>query len=378
MMIRKTWSVTKKELLHITRSTGTLFLVTASPVVMLVLMAYAFAADIKSVPIAVYDQDLTPLSRAYVRTLVGGPDLVLTGYVESLDDVDYLLAHGTIRGAVIIQDGFEKQVETGSGLPIQVIVDGTEPESGGFAYQHILGRTSAFVEGRIQSAALASGVPLQQLESPLDLRTRIWYNPGLNAVQDVVPALISVILSLPAVSLSAAIAREKEHGSLEQLIASPLSKFELLAGKVLPYVLIGVLDVFLSLAASKVVFGVYFRGSLILLLLFSVDYFVASLAIALIISIYSRTQRAAMALAILFFLFPGFFLSGIFFPLVAMPPLMRMEANFLPSTQFVAILRGLFLKGVGFNILWGYGLALLVMGLAFGAFAVLRFQKKLV
>jgi ABC-2 type transport system permease protein len=377
-MIRKTWSVTKKELLHIIRSAGTLFLVTASPVVMLVLMAYAFAADIKSVPIAVYDQDLTPLSRAYVGALVGGPDLVLTGYVDSLGAVDRLLERNTIRAAVIIQDGFEEQLETASGLPVQVIVDGTEPESGGFAYEHIVGHTVNFAEERLQDAALARGVPEGQLASPLDLRTRVWYNPGLDAVQDVVPALIAVILSLPAVSLSAAIAREKEHGSLEQLIASPLSKLELLVGKVLPYVLIGVLDVFLSLAVSKAVFGVYFRGSLLLLLLFSVDYFVASLAIALIISIYSRTQRAAMALAILFFLFPGLFLSGIFFPLIAMPPMMQMEANFLPSTQFVAILRGLFLKGAGFEILWGYGLALLAMGLAFGGFAVLRFQKKLV
>jgi ABC-2 type transport system permease protein len=377
-MIRKTWAVTKKEMLHITRSAGTLFLVTASPVVMLVLMAYAFAADIKRVPIAVYDQDLTPLSRTYVSALVGGPDLVLTGYVDSLEAVDRLLEHSTIRAAVIIQNGFEKAVETGDSVPVQVIVDGTEPESGGFAYEHIVEHTVDFVEGRLRNAALARGVPEKQLTSPLDLRTRIWYNPGLDAVQDVVPALIAVILSLPAVSLSAAIAREKEHGSLEQLIASPISKFALLAGKVLPYVLIGVLDVFLSLAVSKAVFGVYFRGSLLLLLLFSVDYFVASLAIALIISIYSRTQRAAMALAILFFLFPGLFLSGIFFPLIAMPPEMQMEANLLPSTQFVAILRGLFLKGVGFDILWGYGLALLVMGLVFGAFAVLRFQKKLV
>lgn len=164
---------------------------------------------------------------------------------------------------------------------------------------------------------------------------------------------------------------------MEQLIASPLSKFELLAGKLTPYMVIGVLDVFLSLVVARLLFGVTFRGSLLLLLLLSIDYFIANLAIGLIISIYSRTQQAAMVFSLLIFLFPGFFLSGIFFPLVAMPAEARMEASLLPTTQFVTITRGLFLKGVGLDVLWPNALALLAMGLLFGTFAVARFRKRL-
>ncbi len=376
-MIRKTWSMTKKELLHIIRSPGMLFLVTVSPALMLVLMSYALAVDIKSVPIVVMDKDLTPLSRAYVRQITSGPDLVLTGYADSLDEVDDLFANDEIRAAVIIQTGFEEQTRQLSGVPVQVLVDGSEPKAGGFAFQHILGHTNNFVEELAYDTIRAQGGSASLLEYPIDLRLRVWYNPGLRAVDDVVPALIAVILGLPAISMSTAIAREKEHGSLEQLIASPLSKFELLAGKVMPYIIIGVLDIFLSLAVAKILFNVQFRGSLLLLLILSIDYFIANLALGLLISVYSRTQQTAMMIALLLLLFPGFFLSGIFFPLIAMPPEARMEANMLPVTQFVGIMRGLFLKGVGLEVLWGGALTLLIFGLAFGLFGILRFRKKL-
>ncbi len=376
-MIRKTWSVARKEMLHIVRSPGMLFLVTASPILMLILMAYALAADIKSVPVAILDQDMTPLSQAYIREILGGPDLTLAGTASSLDEVDSLLQHDRIRAAVIVQDGFEKQAQSLTAFPVQIIIDGSEPTSGGFALQHIAAHTQEFILRQASALAATQGIPPDELVSPIDLRLRVWYNPSLNAVHDVVPALIAVILGLPAVSMSAAIAREKEHGSMEQIISTPLSKFELLAGKITPYVITGVVDVFLSLLVARTLFGVQFRGSLALLLLFSIDYFVASLAVGLLISIYSRTQQAAMAVALLFFLFPGFFLSGIFFPLIAMPPEARMEANMLPVTQFVAIIRGLFLKGVGLDVLWPNGLVLLIMGLVFGAFGVLRFKKKL-
>lgn len=375
--MRKTWAVAHKEVLHILRSPGTFFLVTVSPILMLVLMAYALAADIKSVPVAVVDKDLTPLSRAYVRQITAGPDLVLAGYAESLAEVDGLLERDAIRAAVIISAGFEKQVLSLSGFPVQVVIDGSEPTAGGFASEHIAAHTENFIQDSAAAAAAAHGVTAAELKSPLDVRTRVWFNPAMKAVYDVVPALIAVILGLPAVSTSASLAREKEHGSMEQLIASPLSKFELLAGKLTPYVITGVADVFLSLAVARLLFGVAFRGSLLLLLLLSIDYFIANLAIGLIISIYSRTQQAAMVFSLLIFLFPGFFLSGIFFPLVAMPPEARMEASLLPTTQFVAITRGLFLKGVGLDVLWPNALALLVMGLLFGTFAVVRFRKRL-
>ena len=376
-MIRKTWAMTKKEIYHILRSPGMLFLVTVSPILMLILMAYALAADVKSVPVAIMDKDLTPLARAYVRTIMGGPDLVLTSYVDSLEDVDAMLAASEIRAAVIIQDGFEKEVKSLTSFPVQIVIDGSEPEAGGFASQHITAHTQNFVLEYVLQDATLHGLSPTVLQEPIDLRMRVWYNPDMKAVYDVVPALIAVILGLPAISLSAAIAREKEHGSMEKLIASPVSRFEILAGKMLPYLIVGVLDVFLSLIVAQMLFHVPFRGNLVLLFLFSIEYFIANLAIGLIIAVYVRTQQAAMVFSLLIFLFPGFFLSGVFFPLIAMPPEARMEASMLPVTHFVTIIRGLFIKGVGFDVLWKNAAVLAGMGIVLSVFAVARFRKKL-
>lgn len=376
-MFNQIRAMTRKELLHIVRTPGNFFVVSLTPLLMLILLTYALAVDITNVPIAVLDYDHTPLSQAYVRQITSSPDLVLAGSAGSLGDADYLLTHNDVRAVVIIQSGFEASVQEMAGFPVQVIVDGAEPQSGGFAFQHIIGQTQHFIEERYYQAAPAFGLSPEMLEPPVDLRIRTWYNADLSAVRDVFPALIAVVLGLPAVSVSMAIAREKEHGSLEQLMASPLRKVSFLSGKMFPYVIVGVADVLLSVAIGWLWFGVPLRGSLLLLILLSIDFFLANLAIGLLISLYMPSQQAAAMLAILIFFFPGFFLSGIFFPLISMPPLARMEAGMLPTTQFVMITRALFLKGVGLEVLWPSAVGLFVGGLLLGAFAVMRFRKKL-
>jgi ABC-2 type transport system permease protein len=376
-MLSKTWSVTKKETLHIWRAPGTFFLVVVSPLFLLMLMTYALAADVKNVPIAVLDQDRTTTSREYIDQITNGPDLTLAHYASSLQEIDKMLVHNEIRAGVIIAPGFEEEVTTLSSFPVQVIIDGTEPSSGGFAFRHILGHTNYYIEERLAEGLAALGMSPSLMEAPIDLRVRTWYNPGLSAVRDVFPALIAVVLSMPAVSVSLAISREKEHGTLEQLFASPLGKSELLLGKVMPYIIAGVADVLLATAMGWIWFGVPFQGSLPLLVIFAADFFLASLAMGLVISIYVNSQQAAMVLALLIFLFPGFFLSGIFFPLAAMPPPARLEAYALPTTHYVTLMRSLFLKGTGLDYLWPNALALLVMGILFLAFGLLRFRKKL-
>jgi ABC-2 type transport system permease protein len=340
-------------------------------------MTYALAVDVKNVPIAVLDQDRTATSRAYIRQVASGPDLTMAHYASSLAEIDDLLVHNRIRAGVIIAPGFEDEVASLSSFPVQVIIDGTEPTSGGFAFTHILSRTNHYIDHQLREGLTAKGVSPGSMEMPIDLRVRAWYNPNLSAVRDVFPALIAVVLTTPAVSVSLAIAREKEHGSLEQLIASPLSKRELLVGKVLPYVIAGVIDVLLAAAVGWVWFRVPFQGSLPLLVIMSADFFLASLAMGLVISIYVNSQQAATVLAMLIFLFPGFFLSGIFFPLAAMPPEARLEAYSLPTTHFVSLMRGMFLKGLGLGYLWPNALALLVMGILFLGFGLLKFRKKL-
>jgi ABC-2 type transport system permease protein len=213
--------------------------------------------------------------------------------------------------------------------------------------------------------------------APISLRMRTWYNPTLKAVIGFLPALIAMVMGMPAVTTTLALTREKEHGTLEQLIVTPIRRSELLVGKLIPYVLSGLLGVLLCVILAVYWFSSPFKGSFALYLVLSVDFLLASLAIALVLSVFVKSQQAAQLGAMLIFFFPGFFLSGIFYPLVSMQPLMKMEAYMVPTTHYVLISRGIFLKGQGLETLWPYALALLAMGLVFMALAILLFRKKL-
>jgi ABC-2 type transport system permease protein len=206
---------------------------------------------------------------------------------------------------------------------------------------------------------------------------RTWYNPTLEMVIGFLPALIAVVMGMPAVTTTLALTREKEHGTLEQLIATPIRRSELLFGKLIPYVLSGLLGIVLCVMVAVFWFGSPFKGSLVLYLMFGIAFLLASLAIALVMSVFVKTQQAAQLGAMLVFFFPGFFLSGIFYPLVSMEPIMKMEAYMVPTTHFVMISRGVFLKGQGLEALWPFALALLVMSMVFMGLAILLFKKKL-
>jgi ABC-2 type transport system permease protein len=220
------------------------------------------------------------------------------------------------------------------------------------------------------------GVRIEQ-PAPIDLRMRTWYNPSLKMSVGIIPALVAVVLTMPAVSASLAVTREKEYGTMEGLMATPISRADLLVGKLVPYVLSGLLSAVLCVLTAVLLFGVPFRGSWPLYMLLSVDFLLATLGASMLISMLVSSQDAAMVITLLVFMFPGFFLSGIFFPLVAMPPESMMEAYMFPTTHYVYILRGILLKGQGLEILWPYAVALLVMGLFFSALAILIFKKKL-
>jgi ABC-2 type transport system permease protein len=191
------------------------------------------------------------------------------------------------------------------------------------------------------------------------------------------PALIAMVLAMPAVTTTLALTREKEHGTLEQLIATPIRGTELLVGKLVPYILSGLLGVVSCAAVAVYWFETPFRGSFFLYMMLSLAFLLGSLAIALVLSVFVKTQQAAQLGAMLIFFFPGFFLSGIFYPLVSMAPIMKLEAYMVPTTHYVMISRGIFLKGQGLDALWPYALALVVMGLLFLALAILLFKKKL-
>jgi ABC-2 type transport system permease protein len=376
MSWRRIFSVIRKEWWHITRDRTSFILLMLSPVLLLVTMAYAFSIDIKHVGIGVLDQDLSPLSRRYIAQLGSTDALSLETRLRSLGEVERLMMGGQIRAVVVIPRGFARDLKTGDTAALQVVVDGTDPNTAGHAILHISAHTQDFVAKQASRYLGSAGLPMNRL-SPIDLRLRAWYNPSLRYTVSMIPALVGVVLSVPAMAASLALAREREWGTLEGLIATPIRRVELIVGKLVPYVLAGLLSVPLCVATAVYGYRVPFRGNLLVYVGLSTLFLFATMSIALFLSIFTKSQQVAIIGSMLIFMFSGFFMSGLLIPFSIMGPLIKLEAFMFPTTHFVIISRGLFVKGTGLAELQGYVLALLAIGCLFLGLAVLVFKKKL-
>jgi len=376
MNLRRLWAVTRKEVHHIVRDRSTLFLVLLTPTLLLLLMSYALTVELVNIPIAVLDYDQSRASRAFVSQITAGRDLELFAFARSIAEIETMLMRGQIKAALVLSPGFGRDLLALKGMPIQVIIDGTEPESGTFAVDHIAQRADAFVTQALEkqmNAAFGSQVSLE----PVEVRVRTWFNPDLKPRNDLIPGLISMVLGFPALSVALTLAQEREHGTLEQLLATPIQRAELLLGKMIPYALVGLVNVILIPALAIAWFGISFNGNFALFFGLSALFMFAVLSMGMIVGVFMRTQAAALALSFLVIFFPGFFLTGIFFPLAAMPEEARMEAMFLPGTHYAVITRGIFLSGVGMDVLWPYAVMLIFLGISFILVAALFFRKKL-
>lgn len=376
MSFRHIWAVARKEFQHILRDRSTLFLVLFTPTLVLLLMAYALTVDLKHIPIGVLDYDRSQLSLAFIRKITAGQDLDIFAYAQSLEEVNAMLMRGEIKAAVIIAPGFASDLQALKGIPIQVIIDGTEPESGNFAVQHISQRAEEFIDSALAGQLRAQGLSIDSLQ-PLDVRMQTWYNPDLKPRNALIPGLISMVLGFPALSVALTLAYEREHGTLEQLLATPIGRAELLLGKIAPYIIVGLINVITIPLLSIAWFDISINGSFLLFFGLSAIFMFAVLSMGMIVGVFMRTQAAALALSFLVLFFPGFFLTGIFFPLASMPEEVRLEALFLPGTHYAIITRAIFLPGVGLDVLWPYAVMMLVLGVGFTALAALFFRKKL-
>jgi ABC-2 type transport system permease protein len=366
----------RKEWWHITRDRMSFILLLISPVLVLITMGYAFSIDITDVGIGVLDQDLSPLSRQYIAQLRSTDALRLEAWPENLEDVDRLMMRGTVKAVVIIPKGFARDMQAGDVAALQVIVDGTDPNTAGHAIQHLGAHTENFATKQLQAQMQRAGYR-GGLETPIDLRVRPWYNPSMRYTVSMIPALVGVVLAVPAMAASLALSREREWGTLEGLIATPIGRFELILGKLIPYVLAGLLSVPLCVATAVYLYNVAFQGSFLLYMFLALIFLFATMSIAMFLSVFIKSQQAAIMASLMIFLFSGFFMSGLLIPFALMGPLLQMEAFILPTTHFVIISRSIFVKGAGLAQLKGFAMALLAIGALFFTLTSLMFKKKL-
>jgi ABC-2 type transport system permease protein len=369
--------VARNEFRHMLRDPWALAVVTVGAALLMTLMAYTFSADIIHIPVAVMDGDSSPQSRAYLERFANDEFFDVVHWTTTHAQGRDLVKSGRARAAIIVPPGFGQTTLQGSSIPVQIIVDGTEPDT---AHQ-ILGNAEAlsasFSVHMLTERLSRAGLIVEREPLPVEFRVRALYNPDLKEINSILPGLMAVVLAMPALSASLSLAREREQGSLEGLMATPIRRHQLLAGKVAPYLLVGLVDIFLFTLIGRFGFGVPFRGRIVDLVVFSGAFILANLGIGLLISSLVRTQMAALVIAGLLFIMPPINESGIFYPLYAMSQDAQLQSQLWPATHYVAIARGIFLKGAGPGILLGHGLYLLGLGLVLNGLAVWRLKKKL-
>ena len=364
-----------KELRQLRRDRPTLAMMAVLPVMQLLLFGYAINTDVRNIPMVVYDQDHTAASRDLARSLEATGFYDVRGAVRNYAEIEDALRSSTAKVALVIPSRYASQVATGHAAQVQLIVDGSDPQTVASATNTaaslVAARSTELMVRRLGPVGAAGDGP------PISLEPSTWYNPDLRTAVFIVPGLVGVILTMTMVMLTAmAIVRERERGTLEQLIVSPIKNVELVVGKILPYIAIGYVQVTLILVAGRLIFDVPIVGSVLLLYALAFVFIAANLALGLFFSTVATTQQQAMQMSF-FFLLPNILLSGFMFPYDAMPRPAQMFAEALPLTHFLRIVRGITLKGATFPDLAGELVWLAGILGALVLFASLRFRKRI-
>jgi ABC-2 type transport system permease protein len=369
-------SLIRKEFIQILRDPRTLILILVIPVMQLFLLGYAATNDVRNVPLAVYDQDRGPKARALLDAYRAADYFHLAYDVDSEEQLRSLIDRGEARAGLIIPPGYSRNLETNGSAQVAFVLDGSDPTvaSTSLSAAQLIGQS---LSTQIMAERSASrGQPLS-LSLPIDVRTQVWYNPDLVSAYFMVPGVIGMILfALTSILTATAIVRERERGTIEQLIVTPIRSWELVVGKLLPYTILAFLNTLEVLAIGSWWFKVPVRGDLGLILVLSGLFVMSGLGIGLFASTIANTQQEAM-LTVWMTLLPSIFLSGFFFPLEAMPKALQLISYLMPLRYYLVIIRSLLLKGVGAAELQQDIIALAIFGFSIMAIAALRFRKRL-
>jgi ABC-2 type transport system permease protein len=368
MKILRIKAITKKELIQIWRDPLSLALAFLMPVMLLFIFGYAITMDVDNLTTIVYDIDKSSLSRELVAEFRESGYFTIISAVETHKDIDKYIDSGNAKVAISIPKNFSENIKTDKNAQLQVIVDGSDSNTATIALGYISAISELFSQ-RIKGGRI---IPL------IDPRVRVWYNPELKSRNFIIPGLIAVIMAIIAALLtSLTIAREWERGTMEQLIATPVKTPELIIGKLIPYFLIGLVDVVISALIGVFLFGVPLRGNVFLLMAVSSVFLFGGLSLGILISIVAKSQLVSSQVAMVVSYLPAFLLSGFMYSISNMPTPLQIMTYIIPARYFVALLKGIFLKGSPLRLLALEILLLMVFGLLVFALANKTFKKRI-
>jgi ABC-2 type transport system permease protein len=376
MSIRRIKALTKKEFIQMSRDIRSLMGALFNPLLMIFLFGYALSLDVDRIPTVVLDLDRTPVSREFIHRLTDSRYFTLVRYLDRDGDVDASLARGEALMALVIPVDFAPKVKQGIPAPIQVVFDGSDSNTATIALGYLkavaAGFDIALQEQRIRRAGL------KMVDMPLEARIRVWFNPELKSKNFIIPGLTGVIMmAICSVMTALSVSKEKETGTLEQLISTPITSLELLLGKLLPYLAVGLVDLALVVGAAVLIFDVPFRGSYINLFITSLIFLIGSLSWGLFVSVVAKSQIQASQISVISAFLPSFLLSGFIYPIENMPVVLQALTFIVPARYFVEVLKGLFLQGVGLTVLWPQVLALVLYAVLVLNLARKRFTKRI-
>ena len=366
------WSIFRKEFLELRQNPRIFGVVIIAPILQLTVLGYAANLDVKNVPVVFADGSRTAMSRTLIARFEGSPYFKVLDTVTTVAEIDPFIERGEAWLAIAIPPDYEQRVAEGGTARLQLVADGSDANSTtvalGYASNLLAAHSDEIVTQR------APGAP----RDGIDARIRVWFNPQLISRDFFIPGVLALLLLVVTANLSSmAIVREREIGTYEQLSVTPLTRWGLIGGKLLPYGLIGMVDVFLVIAVAVFWFEIPLRGSALLLIGMCGVYLLATLSLGLLVSTMSETQQQAMLTTIFLFLMPMIYLSGFIFPIENMPYPIQLVTYLIPLRYFLVIVRGIFLKGVGMEVLWPQAAALAGWGVVVLSLAVVRSTKRM-
>ncbi len=363
-------AIARKEVLQLKRDTRSLILAFVLPVFMVLFFGYAITWDIEDLRLAVWDQDRTRASRELVEVFEASGYFEVVAHPTTYREVDEYLSRARVRAVLAISPGYARDLKAGRSVPVQLLLDGSDANTATIAQNYagaIVARHSTLIQLQGRTMPGVAGA-----------ETRIWYNETLESRNMIVPGLIAVVMSIIAAMLtSLTIAREWERGTMEQLASTPVMSVEIVLGKLLPYLVIGILDVHLVVAVGMFVFGVPFHGSVILLGLLSILFLIGALGVGIFISSIADSQVFAMQLATITTYLPAILLSGFLFDIAGMPVFLQGITYLIPARYFIIVTRGILLKGVGVGAVWPHALAMLIFAIIGLTLATRVFKKEI-
>ncbi|MBU9888798.1 MAG: ABC transporter permease [Candidatus Omnitrophica bacterium] len=371
----RVWALAKKEFVHIVRDPRSLGMAIAIPMLLLILFGFALTLDVDQVPLMIWNQDKSPVSRDFLSYFEHSSYFKIMGFASRYSELEDALERNKVLLALVLPSDFSKRIASSETADIQLLADGSDSNTATIAIGYVEAVVARYNKKNITDLLSKSS---EENRTPVEMRSRVWFNADMKSRNYIIPGLIAVIMMVIASLLtSLTVAREWERGTMEQLIATPVKSHELILGKFLPYFAVGFLDVLTAVGMGEFLFHVPLRGNVGLLFLLSGVFLAGALSLGMLISIVTKNQLVASQLALVFTFLPAFLLSGFMYAISNMPHVIQMLTFFIPARYFVAILKGIYLKGIGLEALFYEVLFLTLFSVVVFILANRMFKKRI-